>query len=236
MKSCFSLCLLAVILSGCNVIYEYYQPPAKNAQQAGVKKLAIGNAHTVARSVPTSGTVRISQIDGKDLYFEEKDFKVLVQNEILDRPDLVGVSVGLTEFHIEFIFKSEDGGGFYCKGSQLVELEAGNVYEPKVSFDENEGVFTCWIANIDSGKVISDINQGEWVKLDKADFSQVAADWVRHSSVIGYTDIHGPSEEDRTMLSSETDVEALPRDLDYDTGDNGNDSSGGSEQRSGSII
>ncbi|MDQ8197856.1 hypothetical protein QEH56_06845 [Pelagicoccus enzymogenes] len=226
LKSQIIPCLLVVALVGCSAVQDYYKPPANRTAQAGVKTLLFGNARTIARSLPTTGMVRISQIDGKLVYFEAKEFKELMANEFFGDESFVGVSAGLTEFQIEFIFKSEGGGGFFCRGSLLAEIEPGKRYEPQVSFDQGEGVFRYWMKDADTGEAASEARQGEWSELDESDFTRLVGDWIRQSPRIGFEDIYGSSTEDRTMLSAETPKDFDPPMPPDHTGDAGGNSTG----------
>lgn len=181
-KTCITLCFAAAILSACSTLNDFYKAPPKNVPQAGIKKLTAGKANTSESRVPTSGIIRVAQIDGKNLYYEKKDFDDLMEAELLERHQFTGVSAGLTEFKIEFVFRSKDGGGYFCEGHQLVEIEEGMLYEPAVQFDE--GVFTCWIKKSVTGLVASEPSQGDWQKLELSDFRTIMEEWIQHEPML----------------------------------------------------
>ncbi len=176
-KTCIPLFFAAIILSACSTLNDFYKVPSKNVPQAGIRKLTAGKANTGESHVPTSGIIRVAQIDGKNLYYEKKDFDGLMEAEILERYQFTGVSAGLTEFKVEFALRAKDGGGYFCEGHLLVEIEEGMLYEPAVKLDE--GVFTCWIKNAETGLIASKPSRGDWQKLELSSFRTIMEEWIQ---------------------------------------------------------
>lgn len=197
-RNCIIICFAAVFLSGCSTLNDFYKAPSKKVPQAGVKKLTAGKAHTIANRVPTSGIIRLARIDGKKLYYEKDDFDDLMKAQILERDRFTGVSARLTEFKIEFAFTAKDGGGYFCEGQQVVEIEEGMLYEPAVRFDEREGVFTFWFENTSTGLRASKPSQGDWQKLGSSSFVAIMEDWMQRGPTMNPLDTHNAARERST--------------------------------------